>query len=383
MKRKLNPCIITVMAISNENINKKLKYLAELPESEHPFISLYLHVNAHELFEQAEKNRIFIKNSFQKIEKQANINKDRERILDFLENDLNSKAHGVAIFSCDKLKVFEVFHSIMPFENSFTVNSIPHLKQLAHHADQCENALLIITDKRFAKIYNIEIGGFVLDEADMEHDIHRFHKQGGWAQMRYQRHIKNQALHHYKEVAKVATEFLDYNRYDNLILAGQHHEIKNLQELLPKRVNTKIIDFNSLGIKSDVNQILESIINDLMKNERAKELAKVDQLKEKSPLISTTGWQDTIKLIEDGRVEMLVIPGYKTYIGWKCNGGLYITKEQLQAGCAESNHGLRKTDLTEEMVRLVFRANGKVELVNGEAAEKLEEMEGVGAIVRY
>ncbi len=371
------------MAISNENINKKLKYLAELPESEYPFISLYLHVNAHELFEQAEKNRIFIKNSFQKIEKQVNIQKDREKILDFLENDLNSKAHGVAIFSCDKLGVFEVFHSIMPFESSFTVNSIPHLKQLAQHADECENALLIIADKRYAKIFNVEIGGFVLDEADMEHDIHRFHKQGGWAQMRYQRHIQNQTLHHYKEVAKVTSEFLDYNPYNNLILAGQHNEIKNLQEFLPKRVNTKIIDINSLGIKSDINQILESIINDLAKIEKQKGLAKVDEIVEKSPLISTTGWQDTIKLLEEGRIELLVIPDYKTYIGWKCNGCLYLTQEQLQAGCNKCDHKFQKTDLTEEMVRLVFRTNGKVEVVNGEAAEKLEQLEGVGAIVRY
>ncbi len=371
------------MVILNENVSKKLKYLAELPESDYPFISLYLHVNAHELFEQAKKNRIFVKNSFQKIEKQADIKNDREKILDFLENRVNSKAHGIAIFACDKLGIFETFHSIMPFENSFTLNSIPHLKQLAYHADECENALLVITDKHFAKIFNIELGGFILDEAIMEHDIHRFHKQGGWAQMRYQRHIQNQALHHYKEVAKVTADFLDNNPYKNLILAGQHHEVKNLQKLLPKRVNTKIIDINSLGVKSNVNLILEKIIEDLLKNEEKKELKQVSGVINKSPQLSTTGWQDTIQLIEEGRAEQVIIPGYKTYIGWKCNGCLYVAKNQHKAGCDSYDYGLRKTDLTEEIVRLVFRNNGCIELVKGEAAEKLEKYEGIGAVVRY
>lgn len=371
------------MVIANENVNKKLRFLAELPEREYPFISLYLHVNAHELFEQNRKNRIFVKNSFSKIEKQVDIENVRKKIMDFLEDKVNSRAHGVGIFACDKLGIFEVFLSIMPFDNSFTVNAIPHLKQLALHADECENALLIITDKHYAEIFNVEIGGFILDEAHMEHHIHRFHKQGGWAQMRYQRHIQNQALHHYKEVAKVATEFLDANPYKNLILAGQHHEIKNLQEHLPKRTNTKIIDTSSLGIKSSINQILETVINDLSKHEEEEELTKVDDLLNKSPQISTTGWQDTIQLIEEGRADTIIIPGYKTYIGWKCNGCLYISKDQHQAGCAGCNHGFRKTDLAEEIIKLVIKNNGNVELVKGAAADKLEEHEGIGAIVRY
>ena len=204
--------------------------------------------------------------------------------------------------------------------------------------------------------------------------------------MRYQRHIQNQALHHYKEVAKVATEFLDHNQYDNLILVGQHHEIKNLQDHLPKRVNTKVIDLSSLdsyGMKENINNILEKVIEDLRKNETKKEVDQVQKIVNASPQVSATGWQDTIRLIEEGRADTVIIPGYKTYIGWKCNGCLYITKEQHQAGCAACDNGFRKTDLTEEVIRLVFKKGGKVELVKGEAAEELEQYEGIGVLVRY
>ena len=145
------------MADTNQNIAQKLCYLSKLPDTDYPFTSLYLNINAHEFLEQAEKNRIFVKNFIQQndniLHKQGDkkklqsFRKDAEKILYFLENKVIANAHGLAVFACDELGTFETFHSIMPFENNFTVNSIPFLKQLAYHADECENVFLIITDK--------------------------------------------------------------------------------------------------------------------------------------------------------------------------------------------------------------------------------------------
>jgi len=374
-------------------VDKKLHSLSKLPETEFPFISLYLNVNAHEFLAQAEQNRIFVKNSLQKTEKLLREESDRERlnsfkkdcanILYFLENNLDSKTHGIAIFACDKLGVFEVFHSIMPFENNFAVNSIPHLKQLAYHFDECENALVIMTDKRNSRIFNVKLGGFIFNESDMNHDVHKFHKQGGWAQMRYQRHVENYALAHFKEVAKVATEMLDNNKYDNFILIGKHYEMKKFENLFPKRVKMKITDINALDIRENINSILEKVMQDLQENEAKKEINSVEEVIEKAPMKSVTGIQDTIRLIEEGRVESVVIPGYKTYQGWKCNGCLYVAKDQKQVGCKACNGGMKETDLIEEVIKLTFMNNGKVELVKDEAAEKLEFFEGIGALIRY
>ena len=82
-------------------------------------------------------------------------------------------------------------------------------------------------------------------------------------------------------------------------------------------------------------------------------------------------------------MDFIVIPEYKTYAGWKCNGCLYVAKEQHQAGCPACGNGFKKTDLAEEAVRLVFKNNGKVELVKDKAAEELEKYEGIGALIRY
>ncbi len=373
--------------------HKKLRYLSDLQETDFPFISLYLHVNAHEFLGQNEKNRIFIKNSFQEAEKQferedkrehlTSLRNDAEKIRYFLENNLASKAHGIAVFACDKLGIFEVFHSIAPFENSFAVNSIPHLKQLACHFEESESSLVIMTDKQMARIFSVKLGGFVISEMDMEHEVHRFHKQGGWAQLRYQRHIGNQAQIHYKEVAKFAAEMLDNNTYENFILMGQHDEIKNLEKILPKRVKSRITSITPMDMRESTGGVLEKIISELAESETRKEIKKVEEIVKISPTKSSLGMQDTIRLIEEGRVDTIVIPGYKTYQGWKCGGCLYISKDQHQPGCRECNGGSRETDIVEELIRLAIKNNGRVEIVKGEAADKLEKFEGIGALVRY
>lgn len=381
------------MGTINGNLIKKLKELSNIPETDYPFITLYMDVNSRELFEQNRKNRIFLKNSIRKIEnklrteanryKLISFRNDTDRIQDFVENSIISKAHGIAIFACDKLGIFETFQTIMPFKNDFVVNSIPHLKQLAYQAEESENTLVIMLDSKYAKLYHLKLGGFIIEESTIEHEVHRFHHQGGWAQMRYQRHIDNQIHKHYADVTNTVIKFLDEYKYENVILVGQQFEIKRFQEMLPKRVKIKVISIDNIYMRENINNILESIVDDLKVCEDKKEFNYVEEIIEKAPVNSVTGMQDTIKLVQDGRSEILVIPDYKTYHGWKCNGCLYIEKDQHQAGCASCNGNARETDIIEELVRLNLRNKGKIEIIKNYAAQKLENYEGIGALIRY
>ncbi len=394
------------MGAINGNIMKKLKNLSNIAETEYPFITLYMDINAQELFEQNRKNRIFLKNSINKTEykfmemkdkrKLESFRNDAGKIQDYFEknveakahgrkpeSDENKRAHGIAIFACHELGIFEVFYSIIPFENEFVINSIPHLKQLAYHAEECENALVIMSDAKYASIFAVKLGGFIIDEQTFEHTVHRFHKQGGWAQMRYQRHIENQVHKHYSDVAKVATQLIDENNFDNVILIGQHHEIKNFEEWLPKRIKKEVICLDAVYKRENINTILETIMENLRNSEDEKELNYVEEIIEKAPRNSVTGMQDTMKLVQEGRSEILVLPNYKTYEGWKCDGCLYVSRDQHQPGCAVCNGNAKQTDLIEELVLLNLRNNGKVEIVKNHAARELEKYEGIGALIRY
>jgi len=384
------------MVIRNKTVEEKLKNLSHLQDTDYPFTSLYLSVNSHEnLFEQAEKNRIFIKDSFRqytnRLKEEGNRDKlnsfknDEDKILDYINNDLKTQAHGAAIFACNKLGIFETFQSIMPFENSFIVNSFPHLKQLAFQSEEFGNTMVIMVDSKYSKILSLKLGGFIFDEIDIESSVHKYHKQGGWAQSRYQRHIKDEIYKHYEETAKTATELFNNEYYENIILIGQKQEIENFMENLPKRMNARIINTDSLYMRENINKILETIFNDLRHTEKERELNLVKDIitMTQSGGRETIGMQDTVQLAKEGRIRLLTAIKDFSYKGWKCDSCYYIDKNQYQAGCPKCNGNMKPVDLVEETVRLTLKADGDINLVEDRAAEELKKHEGIGAYLRY
>jgi peptide chain release factor subunit 1 len=384
------------MATTNKIIDERIKYLSDFPETDYPFITLYLSVNSHEnLFEQAEKNRIFVKDSFRdaldEIKKQNNkdklacLQKDEEKILDYINNSLISQAHGAAIFACNKLGVFETFQSLMPFENYFSIDSIPHLKQIAYQAEEFENTLVIMVDSKYSKIFSLKLGGFVFREIDVTNIVHKYHKQGGWSQARYQRHIKDQMQKHYEETAKIATELFDKEQYGNVILIGQEQEVDKFKLDLPKRVNMTIINVDHLYMKENINKILETIMQDLRKTEKERELNVVKDMVTlaQSGGSETLGIQDTIQLAQEGRISLLVANKDFSFEGWKCDKCYYIEKTQHQAGCNKCNGNMKRMDVLEEAIRLTLKNEGKINLVEDKAAEELKKYESIGAYLRY
>lgn len=376
-------------------VKQKLEYLSKLPETEYPFISLYMNIHSHELFEQAEKNRIFLKNHLKESEKIIktenprdkfeSFKNDEKKIMDYLENNLDDRAHGLAIFACDKLGVFECFQSFMPFDNSFVINSFPHLMQLTYQASEYKNTLVVMTDSEFSRIFEIKLGGFIIKETDIKNMVHRFHKAGGWSQLRYQRHIGSQVHHHYKEVANVITELLDKENYEIVILIGQEDEVKLFQLDLPKRVNLKVIQTNHIQMKENIDEIMKVIVNNLRKEEGKRKFKLIKDIIDKASSGDNKCllMQDTINAANQGKIMTLAAVKNRAYTGWKCDGCLYTKKDDSAGYCPECKKDMRQTDLAEEAVRLTLKNDGTVEIAENEAAAELEKYEGIAAYLRY
>ena len=109
----------------------------------------------------------------------------------------------------------------MPFNNEFIIDSFPHLKQFAYQLDQYEKVLVVMLDAKYGRILDIRLRGGLISEHDIENQLYRFHKEGGWSQFRYQRHIEKQVDEHYKEIADLVTHLVDDERFENIILVGQ------------------------------------------------------------------------------------------------------------------------------------------------------------------
>lgn len=388
------------MKKENSTIREKLNFLSKFSDVDYPFITLYMNVNSQDFLGQVEKNRIFLKNSIKmhtdKIKEAASnswhgklnsFENDIEKIQRFLDTDLDTTSHGIAIFACDELGVFETFQSLIPFENEFNVDSFPHLKQLAFLADEYENALVIMVDSRFSRVFDVKLGGLISTKFESKADVHKFHKQGGWAQLRYQRGIEQEKAWHYKETASFVTKLIDEETYSNVILIGQDYEVKNFEKHLPKRVLSKVIGLNNLQMYENINAVLENIVNDLYAKEKEREFETVNDLitRAQSKDGASVGLDDIIDLAKEGRIRMLAVVKDMEYKGYRSGDCLYTAKGQKKVGCPICNGGSKETDLLEEVIRLTIKNGGKVELLEHEtpAGEELERYQGIGAYLRY
>ncbi len=379
----------------NNDLLKKVQYLSEFSDTEYPFISLYLNINASQFLEQVEQNRIYLKNFFQKTllklknndekEKYNSFKNDQNKIYNYIENNLKTGAHGLAVFACDKEGVFEAYQAFMPFENEFQVDSFPHLKQLAYHINEYDNVLVAIVDSKMARLFSLNFKGFIINEYDVLNLVHRYHKQGGWSQMRYQRHIENQQDVHYKETAQKLVEIHDSGDYEKLILIGQTQETKHFEGFLPANLKEKIIASDHLELRENINEILETAINDLYIEEKEKEYKMVQDIigRACSNDLSALGIQDTIMLAKQGQIKTLTLSKDLQLEGLKCGDRYYLARNEYKAGCPECNGNARPIDLISETIRLTFKNKGDVEIIEGKAAEELNKHEGIGAYLRY
>jgi peptide chain release factor subunit 1 len=201
------------------DMRSEIKKLARIEEGQYPFLSLYLNTKWDDE-QQRERIRLFTKNQLKKgydqFKDQEDWRKafaeDQQRIEKYVEGLVrrvyNEEIKGIAIFSCSGLGTFLTYPSIIPYENECFISDHPIFHPLVRHSSQYQNTLMVMVETDSAKLFEISLEG-VLAESSIESYVPGRHDQGGWAQMRYQRHIKDHMDKHHKEVAQQLIELFD------------------------------------------------------------------------------------------------------------------------------------------------------------------------------
>ena len=176
--------------------------------------------------------------------------KDQQQIERYVEGLVrrvyNEEMNGIAIFSCSGTGTFLTYPSIISFENECFISDLPILRPLVRLSSQYQNTLVVMVDTDSAKLFEVSLEG-LMAESSIESYVPGRHDQGGWAQMRYQRHIKDHMDKHHKEVAEQLTELFDSGKWKRVVLIGQDRILANFKVFLPERVKQQIIRFLSDG----------------------------------------------------------------------------------------------------------------------------------------
>jgi peptide chain release factor subunit 1 len=373
-------------------IDEAIQTLTTIRDTEYPFISLFLNTRW-ENEQQRERVRIFWKNC--QADADANmpagndarksLEHDLKRIDSYVEHLIHqftdTPYHGIAVFACHALDTFFVYRSTVHFAPQFVIGSRPQIRQLVFLRDEFAGALVVVVATDTARIVEVQLGGITLEKA-LEREVPGRHKQGGWSQMRFQRHIKDQMERHHKEVAEEVTRLLDTESLPYLIVGGQDHILASFKRFLPERVFGKVVATLPFDRNTPEPAIVEQVRRTLESCERDQEERLVRELIERAMAyrLAVLGVHDTLQTVMAKQVYQLLLSEQFTTLGWRCGqcGAIGEGSVTICASCGTLAHA---AEVGEEMIQAVLRQGGMVNVVHNHP--QLQEVGGVGALLRY
>lgn len=374
------------------DITKTLYELAKFPGSDLPVISVYLNTQWRDQH-QRERVTTFLRHHV-RLARSIEMDDDRQmqsleadlaRIerwqIDLLKGNPQTSRAGIALFACQGADLWMELPSAIPFEDEFIIANRPALLQLANLHDEYANALVVMVDSRAARLCEVVLGG-LQSETTFEAEVPGRHKQGGWAQMRYQRHVKDHIDRHHKEVAAYLTTYITAHPQTHLILSGQDTIVNNFRDFLTAPVQERIIDTVQLDMQESPDAVLETAKAVIQQHEQEEEIETVNLLLNRAGQggLAVLGIQETVAALNSGRIHKLIMHRDFQADGWSCqNCGTIGETDQTQ--CPMCRTQVDAVALREEMVNGVLRADGFVELIDPYQA--LAAYEGIGALLRY
>ena len=207
-------------------LEQLVERLAAIEPTEYPFVSLYLNTATDGT--GRENYASFLRKQFEEISQtfaprsdaSESFAGDVARIHDYLENECDKAANGVAIFSCAGTDFFEAVQLEVPFDrHRLSVANYPDLYPLARLLDQYPVYAVLVADTNAARIFVFGQGAR-RREAEIANEKTDRSQVGGWSQARYQRHTENLHLHHVKEVVEVLERVVREEEINKILLAG-------------------------------------------------------------------------------------------------------------------------------------------------------------------
>ena len=272
---------------------------------------------------------------------------------------------GIGVFASGG-EVFETVEVALGVRNLARVNSRPYVVPLEALLGRHHHIALVLIERDKARILRWRLGR--LDEyLGLESDVHRQHKQGGWSQLRFQKNIEHEVLHHYKEASEVLRKAHEEEPFDALVVAGPHAEsaefIRNLHPYLEKILHGDPVSLDVHSGVDAVKEFLSGVEQSLVSERRShllQRLAAAQGQAEKA----ARGVRHVLEAVNAKRVEVLFAVEGAGVPGWRSPTGALALHEDEAKAYGEPVEPV--TDLIDEIFEEAVRSGAHIELFRDE-----------------
>jgi hypothetical protein len=338
---------------------------------------------------------------------------DMERLTTYLDEELDPAAQGIVVIACQHQGVFEPVPLDVPVASGFTIGPIPSLRQLVRAADDYPPYAILAADQRDAFLWLME--GHTWDRGvQLEATGYpRKQQQGGWSQRRYQSRADERVEAFARTIAEETRRaFEEVNApvpYEYLVIAANEQMFTLLNAELHETIRERVLGQITLPIEANITELTAAAEPLVEEAERKREMEAVQAVRDGVGAggKGVAGAVDTITALETGQVMTLVMNDDFSQPGWADYTlplyGVGSPPGEHPAGGDIAN--LMPTTVEDEVVRLALQLGAEVQLVRSavpvgaaeqeqirdadeptprsEAARALDELGGIGAILRY
>lgn len=334
---------------------------------------------------------------------------DVDRIKHYLADEATHTAHGLVIVACDAQGIFTPIPLGVDVETSIDVGPTPILIDLARVAEDYPTYAVLLADQREATV-SIVTQNRARPRLEMEGtDYPTKQQQGGWSQRRFQSRADERVENFLSAVADETRKVLERRHRPMLVLAGDDRTTSALMDQLHESIAKTVIGSIHLDIRATDAEIVEAtwpIVDEAERKHEAEavELAIGNAAAEGAGAV---GAEDVLTALQTGQVMSLVMNADFSAEGWAD-----YTMPLFGVGELPSTHpaggdadNLTAIQVETELVRLAIQLDAEIEIVRTEvpvseeeqedipdadaprprsaAAKRLDEVGGVGAILRF
>jgi peptide chain release factor subunit 1 len=243
----------------NEITSAGLRHLAEIRADGPIVLSAYLNLDPQRFATagaRASEVRSLIDSGHRQIESldlqhdhREQLRGDLKRVEESLSGgDAPSGAHGLAIFCCSSLDLFEMLSLPEPVETSISFDVTPLITPLAEIGPPGHWCVTLV-NRRIARILRGSASRMV-EVAALGDQAHGQHSQGGWSQARYQRSVEHDVEAHLRHTAEVLLSQQRRRPFAGLLIAAPQELRSTFEEMLHSYVRERLVGHLELDVET-------------------------------------------------------------------------------------------------------------------------------------
>jgi peptide subunit release factor 1 (eRF1) len=313
------------------------------------------------------------------------VSEDIARAADYLQNEYDWQAEGLAIFSCAPKKFWQVVRLPVAVQDSASVTDHTYLRPLLGVLSSQMRYGVALVDREVARFYGIYLGE-IQELGEKRREVPKHHKQME-ASPKLQRQAEEAAIQNLKQAAEDAVAIFDKFDAQQILLAGQAEPEMMFKEYLPKAWQARVVGELALDTSASTTQVMAKAKEIINRLEAERQMTLVSSLADdarKKGVTGALGLSDTLAALTEGKVMTLIVAQDFFAKGYQCENCGYLAAEEIEP-CPICGHHMRLIGHAVDLaIRRALGNNAQVETVRtGDAARRLKELGGIGAMLRY